>query len=81
MKEYIVWQVLENQLHWFSLHEGEYLPLRSDADGIIRSQVTPGLWLAVAVLLTGDMVQVLAVLQAGLNSPEHTEFLNSLNLL
>ncbi|HIK07725.1 MAG TPA: Uma2 family endonuclease [Trichormus sp. M33_DOE_039] len=81
VKEYIVWQVLENQLHWFSLHEGEYVPLRSDADGIIRSQVMPGLWLAVAALLTGDMVKVLAVLQAGLNSPEHTEFLNSLNLL
>jgi Uma2 family endonuclease len=81
VKEYIVWQILENQLYWFSLQEGEYLPLIADADGIIRSQVMPGLWLAVPALLAGDMVKVLAVLQAGLNSPEHTEFVNSLNLV
>jgi hypothetical protein len=37
----------------------------------------PGLWLAVPALLSGDMTQVLAVLQAGLNSPEHAEFLQN----
>lgn len=37
----------------------------------------PGLWLAVPALLAGDMIQVLAVLQAGLNSPEHREFLQN----
>lgn len=81
VKEYIVWQILENQVYWFSLQEGEYLPLKADAEGIIRSQVMPGLWLAVPALLAGDMVKVLAVLQAGLTSPEHTEFVNSLNLV
>ncbi|AFY47721.1 hypothetical protein Nos7524_1860 [Nostoc sp. PCC 7524] len=79
VQEYIVWQILENKLDWFRLIESEYIPLQPDADGIIRSQVMPGLWLAVPALLTGDMMQVLAVLQLGLNSSEHTEFVNSLS--
>jgi Uma2 family endonuclease len=73
--EYIVWRVLENKLDWFYLYEGEYLPLEPDTDGIIRSRIMPGLWLAVPALLMGDMAKVLAVLQDGLNSPEHKVFL------
>jgi Uma2 family endonuclease len=75
VQEYIVWRILENKLDWFYLNESEYVLLEPDADGIIRSQVMPGLWLAVPALLTGDMARVLAVLQDGLNSPEHAEFL------
>jgi hypothetical protein len=42
--------------------------------GIIRSEVFPGLWLAPAALLAGDLLRVLAVLQQGLASPEHAAF-------
>ncbi|MCX5981702.1 MAG: Uma2 family endonuclease [Nostocales cyanobacterium LacPavin_0920_SED1_MAG_38_18] len=77
IQEYIVWQSLEKKLNWFQLHESEYISLEPDADGVIKSQVMPGLWLAVPALLAGDMIQVLAVLQAGLNSPEHREFLQN----
>ncbi|MTJ46666.1 Uma2 family endonuclease [Dolichospermum sp. UHCC 0259] len=77
IQEYIVWQSLEKKLNWFQLHESEYISLEPDADGVIKSQVMPGLWLAVSALLTGDMTQVLAVVQAGLNSPEHAEFLQN----
>jgi Uma2 family endonuclease len=77
IQEYIVWQSLEKKLNWFQLHESEYISLEPDADGVIKSQVMPGLWLAVPALLSGDMTQVLAVLQAGLNSPEHAEFLQN----
>ena len=78
MQEYIVWQALENKLDWFCLQNGEYLPLAPDADGVIKSRVFPGLWLAVTSLITGDMTTVLAVLQQGLNSKEHAEFLQDL---
>lgn len=74
VQEYIVWQVFENKLDWFRLHEGEYVLLKSDAAGIIKSEVFPGLWLAVSAWLEGDMQKVLAVLQDGLNSPAHIEF-------
>lgn len=41
--EYIVWQIFENKLDWFRLQQGEYVSLEVDADGIIKSQVFPGL--------------------------------------
>ncbi len=78
VQEYIVWQVLENKLDWFYLQNGEYLPLAADADGVIKSQVFPGLWLSINSLITGDMTKVLAVLQQGLNSLEHTQFVQQL---
>ncbi len=78
VKEYIVWQVLDQKISWFYLEKGEYLDLPVDSDGIIRSRVFPGLWLAVAQLLTGNMQRVLAVLQEGLQSPEHAAFVQKL---
>lgn len=71
----IVWQSFENQLDWFRLVEGEYQLLIPDAEGIIRSQVFPGLWLSVTALLNNQMAQVLEVLQAGLKSPKHAAFI------
>ncbi|MCD8488904.1 Uma2 family endonuclease [Geitlerinema calcuttense] len=78
IREYIVWQVFERKLDWFYLQQGEYILLPTDEKGIIRSQVFPGLWLAVNHLLAGNMGQVLAVLQEGLISPEHTAFVEQL---
>jgi Uma2 family endonuclease len=77
VKEYIVWQVLEQKLSWFYLEQGEYLELVPD-DGIMRSQVFPGLWLGVSDLLAGNIQQVLTVLQAGLQSAEHGAFVEKL---
>lgn len=78
VKEYIVWQVFENQLEWFQLVDGEYRSLTPDSDGSIQSQIFPGLWLAVEPLLNNQMAQVLTTLQRGLNSPEHTAFVEQL---
>lgn len=78
IQEYMVWQVFEQKLDWFYLQEGEYVPLPVDEDGVIRSRVFPGLWLAVEELLAGNMAQVLTVLQQGLTSPEQTAFVQQL---
>lgn len=78
IREYIVWQVFDRKIDWFSLQAGEYVSLVADEQGIIRSLVFPGLWLAVPALLSGEMAQVLAVLQQGLGSPAHTEFVQQL---
>jgi Uma2 family endonuclease len=80
VQEYIVWQVLDQKLTWFYLEQGEYLELEPEADGIIRSLVFPGLWLAVAELLTGNIQAVVTVLQTGLQSPEHGAFVQQLAL-
>ncbi len=79
IKEYLVWQVFEGKLDWFSLQDGEYVPLPVDADGVMRSRVFPGLWLAVADLLAGNMPQVLAVLQTGLAAAEQAAFVRQLS--
>ncbi len=78
VREYLVWQMFENKLDWFALQNDEYVPLLPDETGIIRSQVFPGLWLSIDALLNGDMLQVIAVLQQGLNSPEHQAFVQQL---
>lgn len=79
VKEYIVWQVLEQKLDWFVLRDGVYELLIADDTGTIRSETFPGLWLAVSDLLAGDMAQVLATLQEGLNSSEHAAFVKQLD--
>ena len=81
VREYIVWQVLDQKLSWFSLQEGEYLELAPNEEGILKSRVFPGLWLAVNELLTGNMQVVLNVLQAGLQSVEHADFIERLGNL
>lgn len=78
VKEYIVWQMLDNHLDWFVLQNDDYVNLRPDVDGIIRSRQYPGLWLAVEALLAGNIAQVMVVLQQGLASPEHQKFTQGL---
>ncbi|MEH1856314.1 MAG: Uma2 family endonuclease [Nostoc sp.] len=78
VKEYIVWQVLDQKLTWFSLEQGEYLELVPDNEGVLRSRVFSGLWLAATELLAGNMQGVLKVLQAGLQSAEHGDFIKKL---
>ncbi|HAG80016.1 MAG TPA: hypothetical protein DCL61_02345 [Cyanobacteria bacterium UBA12227] len=79
VQEYIVWQIYENRLDWLSLQEGRYIALEPDEMGIIRSQVFPGLWLAVNELREGNLNEVLAVLQQGLQTVEHQEFVARLH--
>lgn len=79
IQEYIVWQVYEQTVSWFSLHDGEYVELLPNASGIIQSQVLPGLWLDALALVRGEMQQVLAMLQQGLNSVEHQRFVEQLH--
>ncbi|MFM7905132.1 MAG: Uma2 family endonuclease, partial [Microcystis sp.] len=78
-QEYLVWRVYERQLDWFRLNAGEYIKLEPDSRGIIYSQVFPGLWLDVNALLAGNLEQVLTVLQQGLASQEHQDFLKILS--
>ncbi|MFB2839432.1 Uma2 family endonuclease [Floridanema evergladense] len=78
VREYIVWRTLEGQLDWFRLEADEYVVQLPSEQGIIQSQIFPGLWLAVSALLAGEITTVLAVLQQGLNSPEHQAFVQPL---
>lgn len=76
--EYLVYLSYEQRVVWYALGEEGYVQLSPDDDGILRSEVFPGLWLDPQSLLAGEMAQVLAVLQQGLASPEHRAFVNRL---
>jgi len=77
VREYLVWQVFDQKIDWFSLDNGDYVNLLSEG-GVIRSRVFPGLWLDTTALLDGNMPHVLAVLQAGTASAEHQAFIRKL---
>ena len=74
VQEYLVLQVYEQQVNWFSLRNGTYEPIDATADGIVRSRVFPGLWLQPQAFWADDMATVLAVLQQGLTSTDYHSF-------
>jgi Uma2 family endonuclease len=74
VREYVVWRVLEQAIDWFVLRNGQYERMPVDAQGLVHSEVFPGLWLDPAALLRGDLATVLATVQQGLASPEHQAF-------
>ena len=70
VQEYIVWQIHENRLDWFSLEGGRYMLLLPDRRGVIHSKVFPGLRLAVRKLLAGDIAGVLAEQNRKIRQPK-----------
>ncbi|NEQ81438.1 MAG: Uma2 family endonuclease [Moorea sp. SIO2I5] len=74
VKEYLVWLVQEQQFRWYELYAGEYVQQQPDQLGVLTSNVFPGLQLAVEPLLAGQMQRVLAVLQEGIQSEAHQDF-------
>jgi Uma2 family endonuclease len=78
VQEYVVWRVMDRAIDWFRLDGGEYLPLTPREDGVLASQVFPGLWLDAQALLGGDMQRVLTVVNEGVASAEHAEFVKRL---
>lgn len=78
VQEYIVWRIYDEALDWFQLQAGEYHRLEPDKDGLIHSQVFPGLCLDVAALLAGDLATVVAAVKAGAETEEHAAFVQRL---
>ncbi|NET38108.1 MAG: Uma2 family endonuclease [Cyanothece sp. SIO1E1] len=79
VREYLVWRVYDCAFDWFCLGAGKYTQQETNAEGVICSKVFPGLWLAKAALLDGNMAKVLEVLQQGLASADHQAFVDELS--
>ncbi len=62
VREYIVLRLLDGELDWFELRDGQYVRREPDASGIIESSQFPGLRLDVPALLDGDLPRLLAAL-------------------
>jgi Uma2 family endonuclease len=73
-KEYLVWRVLDEALDWFRFVDGRQEQLTADAEGVVRSEVFPGLWLDVPAMLSGKLARVLEVVRQGVGGAEHAAF-------
>jgi Uma2 family endonuclease len=78
VKEYVVWRVDDGVVDWFALRPTGYELLPVGADGIVRSEVFPGLWLDPAALVTDDRTAMVRAAQLGHGSPEHAAFVRRL---
>ena len=78
VQEYLVLLAYEQETRWFRLVEGEYVQMSPDKDGVIRSQVFPGLHFQPERFWIDDLVGLLQTLQAGLDSEKHQAFVAEL---
>ncbi|MEM6253467.1 MAG: Uma2 family endonuclease [Cyanobacteria bacterium P01_D01_bin.156] len=78
IKEYVVWQVAEKKISWYSLEDGDYVLLLSDGQEIIRSKVFPGLDLQVDALLKSDLATVLTQVQQSITTDMYQAFVAQL---
>jgi Uma2 family endonuclease len=78
VKEYIVWQVVDQKISWFRLQGGDYVSLNPDDRGVLYSCIFPGLNLNVSALLGGDLATVLAEVQQGTATAAHQDFVKLL---
>jgi hypothetical protein len=76
VQEYIVFCIEEQELHWF--HFPSKRKLKPDKTGLFRSRVFPGLWLHGPALVARDSARLVASVQEGLASPEHSAFVRQL---
>ena len=74
VREYLVLLTHERTVRWHLLQAGENAQLIPDEQGILRSQVLPGLHLDPVRFWAGDLAGVLEVLHQGLATPEHEAF-------
>jgi Uma2 family endonuclease len=80
VQEYLAIQVYEQRVDWFALREGVFQTLTPDSQGVLRSEVFPGLWLQPAALWSNQLATLLSTLQEGLASPEQAAFTERLRV-
>ena len=79
VQEYLVILVQERRVAWFARNETEFEELSPDDDGIMRSPAFPGLWLDSDAFFHVDAQRVQDVLNEGLATREHAEFVELLS--
>ncbi|MBM3996138.1 MAG: Uma2 family endonuclease, partial [Planctomycetes bacterium] len=78
VQEYIAILLHEKEIRWHRLTNAGFNLLAPSAGTIWKSRVFPGLWLDGEAMLAADAATVLAVLQQGLQTPEHAAFVKKL---
>ncbi len=78
IREYLVWRVKESSVDWFVLRGGSYEALKPDEQGILKSEIFPGLWLDAGALFDFDLPRLFKILDTGGVTPEHAAFMERL---
>jgi Uma2 family endonuclease len=76
--EYVVWRVLDRAIDWFILRGDRFERLPLSPEGFFKSVVFPGLWLDPQALIAGNLPRLQEVLQQGVQSAEHADFVKRL---
>jgi Uma2 family endonuclease len=76
--EYLVFSLHAKEILWFTLEGGAYVLLPPDERGVLRSRIFPGLWLDTRAISSGDTVQLVETLRAGLSTNAHADFVATL---
>lgn len=74
VREYLVWRVLDREVDWFVLRDGEFVKQAPSEDGLLSSDVLPGLWLDPVAVAARETTRMFAVAMQGVASPEHGAF-------
>ncbi len=74
VREYIVWRVNDAAVDWYIIRGDDYHPLAPRADGTLESETFPGLRLDPVALTHLNGRALLQVLQEGIASAAHAEF-------
>jgi Uma2 family endonuclease len=77
VREYLVVSPQEQKVYWFDLTSD--IERDGDADGVIRVDAFPGLWIHAPALLAKDYARLMKTLEAGLASAEHAAFVRQLD--
>jgi Uma2 family endonuclease len=78
VREYVAVLLYEREVRWHRRVGKRFKLLKPGDDGILRSLVFPGLWLDPEALLAEDLAPGRAVLQQGLTTQEHADFVKRL---
>jgi Uma2 family endonuclease len=78
VREYLIVKPAKRQIAWRELVDGKYRESEAGAGGLFRSRIFPGLWLDPQALWEGNLRALSAVIQQGVSTAEHAEFLRKL---
>ena len=77
VQEYLVWRTLDREIDWFQLCNGRFQRIVPN-EGLLKSQVFPGLWLRPDELIQDRLRFVRLTVQQGASSAEHRDFIQRL---
>ena len=78
VREYIVFELDPDRIHWFIRRGGRFEPLMPGSDGVYRSEVFPGLWLDPEAIDSRNGARIRAMVDRGRATPEHAAFVDRL---